>query len=244
MAWSRRLLLGVAASLPTLAAAAPARAATAHYPMACDPALVPALRQAAEVFLGKTDIFVHMLPTSPALLVPQLTHQIQNDIVMARDDIAAGVAAAGYPTPPGAPSPRFRNRLVLATRVDAPASAIKSGPFAITDKTPDQDRDDGAILVAMGLNVAHPVGAIDTGGVAFLVSTGAAGAGLMLMSDVRQDPSLKVAMEVPDSAAPPVIYIASTTRTPRRPDPEAFVAFLAAPEGAAILARHGLELMS
>lgn len=242
MALSRRIFLGAAAALPALGAA-PARAEAAHYPMACDPALVAALRAASEVFRAKSDIFVHVLPTSPALLVPQMTHEIQNDIVMARADIVEAVDAAGFAVP-GAPRPRFRDRLVVATRADAGADALKTGPFALVDPTPNSNRDDRAILAAMGLTIAHPIGALDSGAVAFLVASGAASAGLMLKSDVAQNPALKVAREVPEGAAAPVVFIASTTRVPRRPEPESFVAFLAGAEGAAILSRHGLELIA
>lgn len=240
MAWSRRLILASAALLPAIGASSPGLAATAHYPMACDPALTTALRAASDAYQHQTDIFIHILPTSPSLQVPQMTHQIQNDIVMARADIVAGVDAAGYAVP-GAPRQMFRGRMVLATRTDAPAEAIRTGPFAVIDQTSDNERDDTTILAAMGLHVAHPVGAIDSGGVAFLVASGAAGAGLMLLSDVRQNAALKVVMEVPESAAPVITYIVSTTRAPRRPEPEGFVTFLGSPKGTAIMFRHGLE---
>lgn len=244
MALPRRLalrsVLALGAAAPILAAAAPrAHAATAHYPMACDPTLLTALRSASDMFRSRTDILVHVLPTSPALLVPQMTHQIQNDIIMAREDIAAAVVAAGYAAP-GAPRPRFRSRLVLATRADAPSDAIRTGPFAVTDPTPDTPRDDIAILDAMGIRAAHTMGAVDSGGVAFLVESGAAMAGLMLMSDVRANPALKPVIPAPDSV-PPLVFVAALTRAPVRPQPEAFVTYLASNEGAAILARFGVE---
>ena len=238
---SRRLVLTSAATEPLLAAALPVRAETAHYPMACDPALVPALREAAEVFRGRTDIFVHMLPTAPALVVPQMTHQIQNDIVMSRADILDAVDAVGYAVP-GAPRPRFRNRLVLAA-----LSTTPDGPFTtigITDKSPDTLRDDVAIVAGLGFPTAKTIGGIDTGEVAFLVTHGVVQAGLVLMSDVASDPRLRVVRDVPESVAASPIYIACTTRVPRRPQPESFVAFLANGDGTGILTRHGLELVA
>ncbi len=241
MTWTRRLVLQSAASAPLLATARPAAAATAHYPMACDPALLVALRDAAEAFRAQTDIFIHMLPTAPALLVPQLTHEIQNDIVMARSDIMTAVDAVGLYVP-GAPRPRFRDRLVVAALAGASPDAWMAGPIAVTDKTPGRDRDDVAILTGLGLAEAKRQGALDSGEVAYLVTTGAARAGLMLMSDVRANPTLAVAREAP--VADSTVFIAATTRAPRRPQPEAFVAFLASSAGAAILARHGLEALT
>jgi len=73
------------------------------------------------------------------------------------------------------------------------------------------------------------------------VAGGGARSGLMTMMDVKATPGLRVVAEVPDSVQPALVYVATTTQTPRRPQPEAFVAFLASPEGAAILAAHGLE---
>ena len=192
------------------------------------------------MFRGQTDIFVHMLPTSPGLLVPQLTHGTQNDIVMARQDIVAAVDAAGF-VAPGALRPAFRGRLVLATRMDARDDVTRTGPFALTDPSPGAGRDDAAILAAMGLRVAHALGAVDSGGVAYLVATGAAGAGLMLLADVRQDVRLKVAIEVPETAAAPIIYVASATRAPLRAQPGRFLEFLGGDEGVAIMKRHGWE---
>lgn len=229
--------MAAAAGLPLLATTT-ARAETAHYPMACDPALQAALQEAAELFRQTHDIVIHVLPTAPALQVPQMTHQIQNDIVMARADVVAGVDAAGYAVP-GGPRARFRDRLVLAVRRDAAADAATAGPFAITDPSHGRPRDDAGILSAMGVTVGQSIGGIDSGAVAFLVAHGFARAGLMLMSDVRAHSGLKVARLAPDADAE--IFIASTTRAPRRPQPEAFISFLASGEGGAILVRHGLE---
>ena len=242
--WSRRTLLAAPAlAAPAFAAAAiPAAAAeTTHYPMACDPSLVAAVREAAALFRRRTGIAIHALPTGPALMVPQMTHQIQNDIVMSRADIVDAVGAAGFAVP-GAPRPRFAVKLVLAIPADAPPTAldaaIAQGIFAITDATPGHDRDDVAILAAMGYAPARLLGGLDSGEVGAMVASGQAGAGLMLLSDVRANPGLRVAHE---AATPPIAYLAATTRTPRRPVPEAFLVFLSEGDGAPILAHHGVE---
>ncbi len=49
---------------------------------------------------------------------------------------------------------------------------------------------------------------------------------------------------VPDEAWPPILYAATVTRLARRPDPEAFVAFLGSAEGKTALTAAGLEAVT
>ena len=215
-----------------------------HYPMQCDPSLVAALRAASALFLRRTGINVHILPTSPGLLVALLTHEVQHDLLMSQTAIVERTTAAGFASPQG-PKQRFAGRLVLATLADAPpatlATALSSGTVAITDPRPGASRDDLAVLAAIGLTPAKVVGALDSTEVAFLVATGAAGAGLMLLSDVRSNPALKIARDIEGAS---VSYVAATTRTPRRPGAEAFVTFLGGEDGADIMRHFGLETVA
>jgi len=243
MAVSRRTLMIAATSLPLVATARPVRAAIAHYPLHCDPELRAALEAAALAFLAASDIRVHVLPTSDGLLVPQVAHVTQSDIVMTRPETVAGLEAIGH-TVQGAPHPRFAGRLVLAGLLETPDEAARGGPIAAPDKLPNQAFDSAAVLAAIGLDRALTMGTVDTANAAFLVTSGKARAGLVYLSDVKADPRLKIVTEIPAAAAPPVIYIATTTQTPRRPQPEAFVSYLASPAGAAIMKQYGLELMA
>ena len=72
MAVCRRSLFQAAIALPILATSGQARAEVelVDYPMAADPAVVAALRAAAAAYRMQSEVFVHVLPTAPALLVP------------------------------------------------------------------------------------------------------------------------------------------------------------------------------
>lgn len=243
MAVSRRTFFQAAASVPIFALAAQARAEeiddTTDYPMAADPAVAAGLKSAAAAHRGVTGIFVHILPTAPALLVPQMTHQIQNDIVMAREDVIADLDRAGYFVE-ATPRPRFADRLVIAGLSEAGLA----GPIAFTDITAGRPRDEAAVLDGLGLGKVPRIGCLDSLDAAAMAVSGAAGAALVRMSDLAANPSLKKLRDVPVEIAPPDIFVATVTRSPRRPKPEAFVAFLASAQGSAILARFGLEKLS
>jgi hypothetical protein len=242
MAVCRRSLFQAAIALPILATSGQARAEVelVDYPMAADPAVVAALRAAAAAYRMQSEVFVHVLPTAPALLVPQMTHQIQNDIVMARSDIIADLDAAGYFVE-AAPRPRFADRLLVAGRKGGGELA---GPIAFTDPSPGRPRDEVAILAALGLGGFRHIGAIDGLDAAAMVARGEAGAALIRASELAATPGLVALREVPVEIAAADIFIATVTRTPIRPRPEGFVAFLASPAGSAILARHGLERLT
>ncbi len=236
MTLSRRTLFTAACALPLLAGRA-AQAAIAHYPLHCDPELLPALNQAALAFLARTEIRVHPLPTSDGLMAPQIAHVAQSDIVMTAPETIAALAAIGHDVPE-APHPRFSGRLVLAALAATADDDARGGPIAAPDPVPGARFVSAEVLAGMGLSRAMVQGTIDTGEAAAIVAAGGARAGLVTIMDVKATPGLRVVAESP---APPLIYVATTTQTPRRPQPEAFVAFLASPEGEAILAKFGLE---
>ncbi len=216
-----------------------AQAAEAHYPLHCDPELAAALRAAALAFLAKSDIRVHVLPTSDGLLVPQVAHAAQSDIVMSRPATIVGLAAIGHDSTE-APHPRFRGRVVLACLAATTDAQARGGPIAAPDPRPNACFDSASVLAAIGLGGVHREGTVDTAEAAFMAATGAVPAGLMFLSDARADARLRVVAEAPAGSAD-IQYVATTTQVPRRPQPEAFVRFLASPEGVAILARYGLE---
>ena len=234
----RTLLAGIA--LPLLAAGRTAQAAIAHYPLHCDPELRPALDAAALAFLAKTEIRVHPLPTSDGLMAPQIGHVAQSDIVMTSPETLAALAAIGHDVA-DAPHPKFRGRLVLAALAATSDSDAKGGPIAAPDAVPGARFTSTSVLAGMGLARALIQGTIDTGEAAAIVADGGARSGLMTMMDVKATPGLRVVVEVPDSVQPALVYVATTTQSPRRPQPESFVSFLAGPEGTAILVAHGLE---
>jgi hypothetical protein len=240
MNMSRRTLVAASAAIPLLTGARHARAAIAHYPLHCDPELLTALNQAALAFLARSEIRVHPLPTSDGLMAPQIGHVAQSDIVMTSPETLMALAAIGHDVA-DAPHPKFRGRLVLAALTATSDADAKGGPIAAPDPVPGARFSSAKVLDGMGLSRALIQGTIDTGEAAGVVAAGAARSGLMTIMDVKATPGLRVVAEVPDSVQPALIYIATTTQSPRRPHPEAFVAYLASPEGEAILAANGLD---
>jgi ABC-type molybdate transport system substrate-binding protein len=227
-------------ALPLLALAGAigtARADTVDLAVNCDTTLAPALRQAAAAYKARTGVRVFVFATGPGLILPQLVRGIQNDIVVTQTTILDQAVQAGVVA--SAVRAQWRNPLVIA---GARGVTAIDRTFAAPDSSPASDIDGPALLARLGLTPSRILGAVDTDEVAFLLTTGAAQAGLLHMTDVRADERLAVIRPVPPATQPPLLYAASATRLARRPSPEGFVTFLAVPEGAAILAAAGLEM--
>ena len=227
-------LLGLAAAL------VPACADTPNLAVTCDTTLAPALHRAGAAYRAQSGARVFVFPTGPGLILPQLTRNIQNDIVVTQVPILQQAAQAGIiaSVPDG---PRWRNPLVIAGSSET--SAIDA-TFAASDATPASDIDGPAMIARLQLKPRRVLGAVDTDEVAALLVTGAAQAGLLHMTDVRAHPQLAVIRPVPVDVRPPLVYAASVTRLAGRPDPEGFVAFLASQDAAVLLSESGLELQA
>jgi molybdate transport system substrate-binding protein len=236
VAIGRRLLLAGLPFAALAAATTPARAEPGDLAVSCDTTLAPALRKVGAAYRARFDVRVHVFPTGPGLLLPQLLREIQNDIVVTQVAILEQAARAGViaSVPPGA----WRNQIVIAGLRGASAT---DRTFAASDPSPASDIDGPALLARLGLQPACVLGAVDTDEVAFLLTSGAAQAGLLHSTDVRADPRLEVIRPVPVEIQPPMTYAASVTRGARRPDPQALIAFLATPEATALLTASGLE---
>ena len=226
-------------ALPVVALAAlggRALAETTALAVTCDPTLAPALRKAGTAYRAISGARVFVFPTGPGLILPQLSRSIQNDILVTETTLLDQAAQAGIIAAPV--QAQWRDPLVIAglqgaTKLD--------GSFAAPDPTPASDIDGPAILGRLGLRPAHVLGAVDTDEVAFLLTTGAAQAGLLHMTDVRADERLSVIRAVPVEAHAPLLFAASVTRLAGRPNPGGFVAFLAGKEATGILGAAGLE---
>jgi molybdate transport system substrate-binding protein len=225
------------ASLLVAAAASPARAEAADLVVTCDTALGAPLRRAGAAYTALTGARIFVFPTGPGLILPQLQRDIQNDIVVTQLAILDRIVAAGLA--PEIHGSSWRNALVLAAR-----SGVSTEPQSIAapDPTPASDFDGPAVLARLGLRPPRLLGAVDTDEVAQLVATDVVQAGLLHMSDVRADARLAVLRSVPAEIAPSPVYAATATRLARRPDPDAFVRFLASPEATAVLIAAGLEM--
>jgi molybdate transport system substrate-binding protein len=236
----RRRVLQASAVLPLAAMASAAKAATTDIVLNCDTALAPVMTAAASRFYQRSSVRVRVFATGPGLILPQLARQIQNDLICTRRDAMDAAVSSGL-VAAGASRGAWRNRLVIGTRAGAGPAAVQ-GRIAVSDPTPASDMDGPAIIDGLGLGQAAVLGVIDTDEVAFLLLRGQADAGLLHLTDIHANPGLAILRTVPDGAAArPITYSIAVTKLARRPAPQAFVAFLMAPEGGAVLRSFGLE---
>jgi ABC-type molybdate transport system substrate-binding protein len=232
----RRGFLTAAAVAPMIAISATASAEPTDLALTCDTAAAPAIERAAQAYRAKTGIRVHVHPTAPGLIVPQMQREIQNDILVSTPATLDKLEQAGLIQPGGRTSP-WRNRLVVgATQVPAGPD----GSFAAPDPTPGSDIDGMAIAQRLGKTAV--LGVIDTAAVAWLLTNGGARQGLLHQTEVAADDRLHATAPVPDDVWPPILYAATVTKLSSRPDPGAFVAFLGSPDGLAALRDAALEI--
>jgi len=243
MTLNRRGLLLTVPALPLAALATPARAETTDLILNCDPALAPAMLQAARLFSKTNGVLVNIFPTPPGLILPQIERHIQNDMVMTRASAIADAVRAATIAADAPHGGQWRNRLVIARRAGATTSVV-TGRIAVADATPGSDMDGPAILQKLGLAHGRIMGVIDTDEVAWLLLRGQVDVGLLHMTDIRSNPELEVVAAVPDAVAPPILYSIAVTKLSRRPHPEAFIASLMSPDGAAVLRSAGLEVVA
>ncbi len=221
-----------------------AHAATTDLVVTCDTTLARPLRAVADAFRARAGVTAHIFSTPPGLILPQLEREVQNDIVVTRLERFSRATESGIVAAGAARSVGWRNRLVLAARRGAPPSSLNAVSVAVCDPTPGSDVDGPTVLSTAGLSPKSIIGAIDTDEVLFLLASGATPVGLLHTTDLSADPALAVFAKVPDEAYPPIVYGAAVTRLASRPNPEAFVRFLADDAATVILNEHGLESWS
>ncbi|MEA2787932.1 MAG: molybdate transport system substrate-binding protein [Acetobacteraceae bacterium] len=239
MPFSRRKLLGATPVAWAAAMIAPkvSGATTTDLAVSCDTAAAPAVSAAGVAYRAKSGVRVRVFPTAPGLILPQIQRQIQNDIIITQVATIDQAEKAGLVAQAARAGP-WRNRLMTAA---AKRPAGPEGSFAVPDASPGSDIDGGAILRHMGASPAKVLGVLDTGAVAWTLTNGGARQGLLHLTEVVADERLRSVAPVPDDAWPPILYAAVVTKLSRRGDPIAFIAFLASPEGLAVLRSAGLE---
>jgi ABC-type molybdate transport system substrate-binding protein len=240
----RRVLLAAPMLAAAAFAAANALAATTDLVVSCDTTLARPLRAVADQFRTRAGVTAHIFPTPPGLILPQLEREVQNDIVVTRFERLSRATEAGIIAPGAARSGGWRNRLVLAARHDARPASLNAVSVAVCDPTPASDFDGAAVLSTAGLWPKTIVGVIDTDEVLYLLASGVVPVGLLHATDLSADARLEVMAKVPDEAYGPIVYAAAVTRLASRPNPDAFVRFLADDEAMAVLRAHGLESWS
>jgi molybdate transport system substrate-binding protein len=224
-----------------VATAGEARAATTDLVVNCDTVLAPAIAAAARAFRNSSGVRIDIFPTPPGLILPQLARTVQNDIVMTSPARLEQASQQGL-TGGGQHSSIWRNRLMLAAQNGA--AAAEKGAIAVPDPTPGSDIDGPEVVARLGLRTASVRGVIDSSEAAWLLGNGAVAMALLPMTELRADSRLAVLRPVPQDVAPPLLCAAAVTTLARRPNPEAFVAFLNSPAGRAVLQASGLEAAS
>ncbi len=172
----RRIMLTAPALIP-LALASEAKADTTDLAIICDLTLGAPLRAVGTAFRASAGVRIHVFPTAPGLIVPQLAREVQIDIVVAQTDVLDQAAQAGLLTtePRGGP---WSNPLVVAETIDA-SGAPDAGKFAVSELPAASGIDGTAIVARLGIDPARVVSAIDTTEVAFLLTTGGARTGVL-----------------------------------------------------------------
>ena len=240
MKFARRKLFAVTttALAATITAPRPGFAAgTTDLAVTCDAPAAPAVRAAGAAYRRRTGVRIRVFPTPAGLLLPQIERQIQNDIIVTQISTIQQAESQGLVQPGGRAGP-WRNRLVIAS---AKTPAGPQGSFAVPDPSPASDIDGGVILQRLGPAPATVLGVIDTDAVAWTLTNAGARQGLLHRTEVVADARLQTTSAVPDDAWPPILYAAVITKLARRGDPNAFIAFLASPDGQTVMQAAGLE---
>jgi len=239
MRLGRRGLFQASLALAPLVLATTAKAETTDLVAACDTALGPAIERMAAAFTAKTGVAIRLFPASPNLLLPQLARDVQNDILITQAPLLDQAGRTGLLAADAKRIGSWQTRLVLAALRGT--GRPTDGPIAVPDPNPAFPPDGRAMLTAMGLQPAAILGAVDTRGVAFLLTSGAAKAGLLYLTEVRTDARLDVVAELPADVSPPMTVGAALSHGTSRPNPGAFLAFLGTPEASRLLRANGLE---
>src|SRR5215472_6201667 len=171
--------------------ATPVRADTADLSLTCDTTLAPAMRTAASAYRARTGVQVYVFPTGPGLILPQLVRDIQNDIVVTQTAIMDQAAQTGIIAQ--SRRAQWRNALVVA---GLQPTTVTDGVFAVADPSAASDMDGPALLERLHIRPTRTLGAVDTDEVAYLLTTGAAQAGLLHSTDVHADARLAVIRRV------------------------------------------------
>jgi len=232
-------MLTVSALIP-LAMASEAKADTTDLAVICDLTLGAPLRSAGTAFRASTGVRIHVFPTAPGLIGPQLAREVQIDIVVATGDVLDQARQAGLLTTEPRSS-TWSNALVVAEMIDAPG-APDVGKFAVSELPAASGIDGTAVVARLGIDPARVVSAIDTTEVAFLLTTGDARAGILRLTDVRADPRLRVIRTIADQ--PAALCAAAITKGARRPNPAAFISFLGTEPARRLLVDAGLEVVT
>jgi molybdate transport system substrate-binding protein len=230
--------MGLAAAALALAIPA-AEAATTDLVVHCDRSLARPLAQLAAAFYAESGVRLRVFPTAPNAIAAQVARQIQNDVVVTQPGVLAQIAAAQLLADGPQPGP-WRNRLVIAGRRGEARVPLAQSVLAAPDPGWGGGPDGPALLAAAGLQPARLIGTFDTEEARGLLLSGEAGYAVLHVTELT--PEIE-AIPTPGFGAD-LTYMAALTKSARRPNPQALIAFLAGERAAAAMRAGGLEKLS
>jgi hypothetical protein len=231
MELARRGLFMAAATL----AAFPARAESNELALMCDVTLGMTLRLAADAYRASTGVRITVFPSAPGLIVPMVSRDALIDIVVTRLSTLAQARNAGV-LKDGPAFGTWRSPLVVAR---GPGGGDK---FAVSELPDASGIDAEGALAALRVTPDRVVSAIDTDAVAFLLNSGAAGSGLMYLTDAKAYPQFRVVETLTDP--PPAVFGAAIAKGSGRPNPAGFLGFLDQAPARLLLSNNGLETVA
>jgi len=186
----------------------------------CDPTLAPVVRQVG----AQAGYQVAVLSAPGPLMVQQILRHTRNDVLFTTAS-AMDQAQALELVVPATRVDGFSSPLVVAA-LQGWSGALGNARVAVTDATVESAGLDGRVaLRAAGISAGAIQGAANTGDVAFLVTTGAADAGLIYLTDVQADTRLKRIATLP---GPGQAYALAVNAHAISPNAQAFVNLLRA----------------
>jgi len=194
---------------------------------------------------------VRIFCAAPGQMLALLGHGTQDDILIAQSGAMNRAVIAGLTTAPG--RKLWRNRLVFAAAAPGPPgtdfnpaalrAALAGGRLALPDPSDATTIDGPALLQNLHVTGTRTLGAFSTADAVGALKRGEATLALCHISEAATDPTLRVAMRVPDAAYDPITYAAALSAKAWSRYQEPFLAYLAGP--AADTARSlGLELLA
>jgi ABC-type molybdate transport system substrate-binding protein len=210
----------------------------------CTPALATPLRAIAQKFRSRNDVEVHIFIGSPNGQVGLIRHRARADVVIADTPTIASLGAGGLVRPETIVA-LGGNPYILVSQTDAaiptgqtPAQLVAQHAVVLPDATTASTIDGAQVLrAALQTNAPHVLGVADTPTVIALVEGDRTLLGLVNKTEAGA-PGVH---EVAQLSTPPVPNSGGLVVNGQSRNAAALLAFIAGPEGRAVLTSAGLE---
>ena len=255
-------VLATSSLLGTTTAVPLARAAVERAPDVvafCDPTLRPLMESLGRGWRVQGGGPVRLFATRSDIFLEQIWRGARCDIAIIEGQANLEAALRRKLVKPAPRLEGWHNRLVIAGyRESRPplrlapgsdlAGLLGSAPLAVADAAlSPAGSATRAALEALGLwqpLAGRIIGAENTEAVAFLLSTGKAGLGIVQASDLAADPKLKTAATFPDDVYPQIAYSVALSQSVESKAAAPFLAFLGGSDAQALLKAGGLEVQA